>query len=190
MRKTLTSSAVLLTRLVRCLVGNPMTLIAIVAITIGSAQLDFTASQPANTPEFDDPPGSGVIVRTEVVYACVPQILIDLAERDLAADVASTHEVWKTALERHGHENVCYGLLVRAHQVNGRVVDLTFIRYPHRESESFQELQEVVAVAAGHPPVGHPARDYSRTTVQIAPRNASRREILESIKALSRSEAD
>jgi hypothetical protein len=185
MRKTLTLSEVLFRRLVRCLVGNPITLIAIVAIAIGLARLDFETTHPASPPGFDEEPGSGVNVRSEVLYVCLPEILIDLAKRDLAIHVAPSHQDWMTALERQGHENVCYGLLVRGHQINGRAADIVFIRYPHREPENFQELLDVLAIAAGRPAAGHPPRDYSRTTVQIAPTNASRHEILERIKALS-----
>ncbi len=172
-------------RLLRGLVSNLISVVVFAAIAIGLARLDFRAPQPASAPESDEPPGSGVIVRSEVLYVCLPQILIDLARRDLESEVASTHENWKTALERHGQESVCYGLLVRGHQINGRSVDITFIRYPHREPEHFQELQDLLATAAGRPPIGQPTVDCSRMTVQIAPTGTSRQEILERIKALS-----
>ncbi len=159
-------------RLLWRLVGNPITLVGFVVIAIGLAWHKFEVTQPASEPELDEPPNSGLIVQSEVLYVCVPQALIDLAKRDLEDHVASTYDDWKATLERHGHQNVCYGLLVRTHQKNGRVVDLTFVRYPHREPERFPELLDVLAIAAGRPPAGDPDRDYSRTTVQITSTNA------------------
>ncbi len=176
--------------LLQRLVGNLISVLVIAAITIGLARLEFEVNQPASAPESDEPPGSGVIVRSEVLYVCLPQILIDLTRHDLESQVAWMHEDWKAALERHGQENVCYGLLVRGHQINGRSADITFVRYPHREPEHFQELRDVLATVAGRPPIGRPTVDYSRMTVQIAPTGTSRQEILERIKALSLSGDD
>ena len=117
-------------------------------------------------------------------YTSIPQALIDLARgRDFEAHADSAHKAWKATLERHGHENICYALLVRGHQINGRSSDITFVRYPHREPEHFQELLDLLVAAAGRPPVGNPTVDYSRTTLQIAPTGSSRQEILERIKA-------
>ncbi len=186
MRKRLTMTEQTGRRLLWRLVGNPITLVGFVAIAIGLAWTRFVATQPAREPELDEPPNSGVIVRSEVLYVCIPQALIDLAKRDLEAHVAWTHDDWKAALERQGHENVCYGLIVRAYQTNGRAVDLAFVRYPHREPENFEALLDVLAIAADRPPAGHLAWDYSRTTVEIAATNASRQEILERIEAFSR----
>jgi hypothetical protein len=185
MRKSLTMTDQTGGRRLSRLVGNPITLVAFVAIAIGLASSKFDATQPASEPELDEPPNSGLIVRSEVLYVCIPQPLIDLAKRDLEAHVASIYDEWKAILERDGHQNVCYGLLVRAHQKNGRVVDLTFVRYPHREPERFQDLLDVLAIAARRPPVRDPDRDYSRTTVEIASTNAPRQEILERIRAFS-----
>jgi hypothetical protein len=185
MRKRLTMTDQTGRRLWWRLLGNPITLVGFVVIAMGLAWHKFDATQPASEPELDEPPNSGLIVRSEVLYVCIPQALIDLAKRDLEAHVDSTYDDWKATLERHGHQNVCYGLLVRTHQKNGRVVDLTFVRYPHREPQIFQELLDVLAIEAGRPPVRDPDRDYSRTTVEIASTNAPRQEILERIGAFS-----
>jgi hypothetical protein len=171
--------------LVRWLASNLISVLVFTAIALCLARLDFKATQPASEPESDEPGGSGLIVRSEVLYVCMPQTLIDLAKRDDEAHVPSKHEDWKAALERHGHENICYGLLVRGHQVNGRWADITFVRYPHREPEHFQELLDVLAALAGRPLVGQPPLDCTGTTVQIAPPDSSREEILAGIKALS-----
>jgi hypothetical protein len=187
MRKRLTMTDQTGRRRLSRLVGNPITLVAFVAIAIGLAWSRFDATQSAREPEPDEPPNSGLIVRSELLYVCMPQPLIDLAKRDLEAHVASTYDDWKASLAHHGHQNVCYGLLVRAHQKNGRVVDLTFVRYPHREPQRFQELLDVIGIAAGRRPAGEYNRDYSRTTAQIASTNASRQEILERIKAFGSS---
>ncbi len=172
-------------RLFRGLVGDLITVVGFAVITIGLVRLELEVIQPASAPEFEKPLGSGVIIRSEILYVCLPQVLIDLAKCELESHVDSKYEDWKTALERHGHENICYELLVRGHQINGRSADITFVRYPHREPEHFQELVDVLATASGRPPVGNPALDYSRTTIQIAPTGSSRGEILDRIKALS-----
>jgi hypothetical protein len=185
MRERVTMTDQTSRRLLWRLVGNPITLVGFVVIAIGLAWHKFDATRPASEPELDEPADSGLIVRYEVLCACIPQAVIDLAKRDLDDHVASTYDDWKATLESHGHQNVCYGLLVRTHQKNGRVVDIPFIRYPHREPENFQELLDVLAIAAGRPPAGDPGRDYSRMTVQVTSTNAPRQEILERIKALS-----
>jgi hypothetical protein len=187
MRKRLTMSDPTGRRLFWRLVANPITLVGFVAIAIaiGLAWPKFQATQPAGEPELDEPPNSGLIVRTELLCVCIPQALIDLARRDREAHVSSTYDDWKSTLARHGHQNVCYGLVVRTHQKNGRVVDLTFVRYPHRDPEKFQELLDLLAIADGRPPAGDPDRDYSKTKVQVVPTNALQQEILERIGALS-----
>jgi hypothetical protein len=187
MRKRLTMTDLTGQRILWRLVGKPITLVGFVAvaIAIGLAWPKFPATQPAGEPEVDEPPNSGLIVRTELLGVCIPQALIDLAKRDLEAHVASTYDDWKATLVRHGHQNVCYGLVVRTHQKNGRVLDLTFVRYPHREPEKFQELLDLLAIADGRPPAGDPDRDYSKTTVQVVQTNALQQEILERMGALS-----
>ncbi len=180
-----TTTAMPMGRLFRGLVGDLITVVGFAVITTGLARQEFDVNQSANAPESDDPPGSGVIVRSEMLSVCLPQVLIDLTKCDVESHIASTHENWKTALERRGQEDACYGLFVRGHQINGRSADFIFVRYPHHQPEHFQELMELLATAAGRPLMEHPAQDYSRTTVQIVPTGSSRQVILERNKALS-----
>ena len=166
------------------LVGNLMIVVVFVTTAIGLTQFDALAPRPSGAPEFSDPPGSGVIVRSEVIHLWLPEILVDPARHEFPALVARTHQELKKALERRGQENLWYAITVRGHQANHGAADISFIRYPYREPENFQELMDVLATVAGSPP-RHSSADYSAAIVHIIPAGMSRREWLEAMQASS-----
>jgi hypothetical protein len=166
------------------LVGNLMIVVMVVATAIGLTQFGALAPRPSGAVEFSAPPGSGVIVRSEVAHLWVPEILVDSALHELPALSAQTHQELKKALERRGQENLWYAITLRGHQVNHGATDISFIRYPYREPENLQELMDVLAAAAGNPP-RHPSADYSAAIVHIMPAGMSEREWLAAMKASS-----
>ncbi len=166
------------------LVGNVMIVVVFLTTAIGLTQLDALAPRPSGALEFSDPPGSGVIVRSEVIHMWLPEILADPARQEFPALVARTHQELKKMLERGGQENLWYAITVRGHQANLGAADISFIRRPYREPENFQELMDVLAAVAGSPPC-HPSADYSAAIVHIIPAGMSRQEWLEVIQASS-----
>jgi hypothetical protein len=164
------------------LVGNVMIVVVFLTTAIGLTQLDALAPRPSGALEFSDPPGSGVIVRSEVIHMWLPEILADPARQEFPALVARTHQELKKMLERGGQENLWYAITVRGHQANLGAADISFIRRPYCEPENFQELMDVLATVAGNPPC-YPSADYSAAIVHVIPAGMSRREWLEVIQA-------
>ena len=166
------------------LVGNLMIVVLVAATAIGLTQLGALTPRPNGAVEFIAPPGSGVIVRSEVTHLWVPEILVDSALHEFPALSARTHQELKKALERRGQENLWYAITLRGHQVNHGATDISFIRYPYREPDNLQELMDVLAVVAGRPP-RDPSADYSAAIVHIMPAGKSQREWVEAMQASS-----
>jgi hypothetical protein len=166
------------------IVGNLIIVVVLVTTAFGLAQFDALAPRPSGALEFSDPPGSGVIVRSEVIHLWLPEILVDPARHEFSALVARTHQELKKAFERRGRENFWYAITIRGHQANHGAADISFIRYPYREPENLQELMDVLAAVAGRPP-RHPSADYSAAIVHIMPAGMSQREWLEVMHASS-----
>jgi hypothetical protein len=166
------------------LVGNLMIVVIFAITAIGLTQFDALAPRPSGAPEFSDPPGSGVIVRSEVIHLWLPETLVDPARHEFPALVARTHQELKKALERGGQEDLWYAITLRGHQASHGSADISFIRYPYREPKHLQELMDILATVAGSPP-RHPSADYSAAIVQIMPAGMSQREWLEAMRASS-----
>ena len=79
------------------LAGNLMIVVVFVMTAIGLTQFDALAPRPSAALEFSDPPGSGVIVRSEVIHLWLPEILVDPARYDFPAGIARTHQELKTS---------------------------------------------------------------------------------------------
>ena len=86
--------------LFRRLVGNLMIVVVFVTTAIGLTQFDAVVPQPSAAPEFSDPPGSGVIVRSEVIHLWLPETLVDPARQRVPgadrADSSGTQEGSRT----------------------------------------------------------------------------------------------
>jgi hypothetical protein len=168
----------------RRLVANSMVVIVFVATAFGLMRWSAVVPQPSAPPEFSDTPGSGLIVRSEVVHLWLPETLADLARTETRAIEARTHQELKKALERRGLEKLWYAITVRGHQVNHERSDISFIRYPYRQPESLQELLDILAIVVGSPP-REPSADYSAAKVSIIPAGMSRREWLDAMQPSS-----
>jgi hypothetical protein len=168
--------------LFRRLAGNLMIVFMFLMTTIGLLQFGALAPRLSGAPEFSGPPGSGVIIRSEVIHLWVPETLVDPALHELPALVARTHQELKQTLKRRGQENLWYAITVRGHQANHGATDISFIRYPYRDPESLEELMDVLAAVAGRRPRDSSA-DYSAAVVHITPAAMSQREWLEAMQA-------
>jgi hypothetical protein len=125
--------------------------VAIVGMGIGSSRLQFPATWPSGGLESAECGGSGLIVEHEILHVWLPSIFIANAANQCPYSVASTHQELRSFLERRGQENLWYAVTIRGHQANGGMADITYIRYPYRESADFREFCEVLARAAGDP---------------------------------------
>src|SRR5262249_30816329 len=115
-------------------------LLLLVTPVVGFTWLGSCASPPSRALEFDSQPGSGVTIRAEVLHLCLPRTLVDLAGGQPRYPVPQTHHQLQTFLESRAQEKLWYALTTRGYQVNGGIADITFIRYPYRDPEDFQEL--------------------------------------------------
>ena len=153
-------------------------LLTLIVIGGGSLELALFASHLAHQdrePEPDNHPGSGIIVRSEVLRLWLPQTLIELAKRQTSPSRIRTHEELQRTLECLRQREVWYALTARAHQVNGERVDLTTIRWPYHDSRYFPELLDVLALAAREPP-SDPTPGFSNVSISVLPDDSLKRE--------------
>jgi hypothetical protein len=162
----------------RRLAGNLMIVLVLVTTALGLMQFDTAPPRPSATREFSDPPGSGVIVRSEVIGLWIPETLADRAWREFQEPVARTHQELKNILERRDQENLWYVITVRAQLADHRAEESSFIRYPYRQPECFVEFMDVLTAVAGRPR-RDPSADYSAATVHIMPAGISQRDWLD-----------
>jgi hypothetical protein len=155
----------------------------LVASSIGLAWLGFRSSGPSRSLEPADEPGSGIIVRTEVLRLWLPETLIDFAEDRSQSSAPQTPSELRAFLERRGQTDLWYALTARGHQVDGRISDITFIRRPYSDSQHFREVLDVLATAAGDP-AQYPTMSYAGAEVHILPRELSEREPREVVEEL------
>jgi hypothetical protein len=182
MPERVTTIAPPLNALFRRLAGELMIVVMVVTAAIGLTQLSAVTLRPGAAPEFSDPPGSGLIVGSEVIRLWLPETLVAPAGHKFPALVAQTHQELKAVLQRRGQENLWYAITVRTHLADQRVEDISFIRYPYRQPECLPELVDVLDAVAGSPP-HRPSADHAAAIVRIVPAEMSQRECLEAMHA-------
>jgi hypothetical protein len=125
-----------------------------------------SVSFQAGTPGPEDSPGSGIVVRTELAALWIPRALYDVAQREAGAPVFLSPEALHTELKRRGLNDAWYALTYRAHQLNGEFREITQIRRLSEAADHLEELQAVMATAAGIPP-RYEGRDFSHAKVEV-----------------------
>jgi hypothetical protein len=123
---------------------------------------------PAGGPVIEGPPDSGVVVRTEVTAVWIPQALCELARGRAGPRVDCSPEEVQIYLARHGWRVAWYALTCRGYQVNGHSEEITHIRWLSEAAEHLDELQAVMATAAGRSP-RFEGSDSSCARVEIIP---------------------
>jgi hypothetical protein len=96
---------------------------------------------PAEAPAAEEPPGSGIVLRTEITWIWVPQALCDLARQRADPLVALSPQELQTQLARKGWRDGWYAFSYRGHQINGRYGDITQIRLLIEAADHLEELQ-------------------------------------------------
>jgi hypothetical protein len=122
-------------------------------------------------------------VRTEVLRLWLPETLIDFEEHRSPSSAPPIHSELRAFLERRRQTHLWYAMTTRGHQVDGRLVDMTFIRRPYSDSQHFQEFLDVLATAAADP-AQYPTMSYAGAEVHILPRELSEREPAEVVEEL------
>jgi hypothetical protein len=121
---------------------------------------------PAQALVPEDSPGSGIVVKTDVTAIWISQALRALARRQAGTPVDCSPEEVQRYLARNGWKSAWYALTYRGHQVNGGFGEITQIRSLSEAADHLDELQAVMARAAGRPPrLADP--EFSRARVQI-----------------------
>jgi hypothetical protein len=126
------------------------------------------AGLPAEAPAPEEPRGSGIVLRTEVTTIWMPRALRDLARHRANPPVDCSPEELQTYLGRNGWSPAWYALTYRGHQVNGAFGDITWIRRLSEAADYLDELQAVMATAAGWPPRDE-GRDFSNARIEVIP---------------------
>jgi hypothetical protein len=170
-------------RLFRSWGDKVLILAAIVAAAIALTRLGSRVIRPSRAVEAGDQPGSGVVVRAEVVHLWLPETLLDEARHQPISAVARSHGEVRSLPEPLGREKLWYVLTIRGHQQNGRYADVTHVRHHYRNPEHFSEFLKAVATAAGHPPIDSTS-DFSKAEVHIIPGELSEREPSEVVNEL------
>jgi len=116
----------------------------LLASALGLMWLDSRVIRPGRMLGSPERPGSGVVVRSEVVHLWLPETIIGLAERQSEYMIAKKHEELQAYLESRGQANLWYAITYRGQQVNGAPGDITYIRQPYREPEHFREFLDVL----------------------------------------------
>jgi hypothetical protein len=140
--------------------------IALVGI-LGVAALIFVSPQ-ANAPRPADQPGSGIVVRTEVTVLWIPLSLLDLAQDEAGRPTLRPPEVLRSELTRRGMNDAWYALTYRGYNASGTFGEVTQIRCLSDAAAHLNELQAVMATAAGNSTRSN-ALDFLHTRVEIIP---------------------
>jgi hypothetical protein len=123
---------------------------------------------PAETPAAEEPPGSGIILRTEVITIWVPRALREMARQWAGPLVDYPPEHVQIYLARNGWRVGWYALTCRGYQVNGQSGEITHIRWLSEAADHPDELQAVMATAAGRPS-RFQGSGFSHARVEIIP---------------------
>jgi hypothetical protein len=183
----LTASAAPLDRRLRSPLKVALTAIANLCWTAGTATAMIAAvlglmwaGPHAEAPAPKVPPGSGIVLRTEVAAIWIPQALRDLVRLKAGPLVDRSPAELQTYLKRNGWRTAWYALSYRGHQVNGGFGEITQIRRLSEAADHLDELHAVMATAAGRPPRFEDG-DFSHARVEVIPetlRAADPREVI------------
>ena len=142
--------------------------IAIALAAIVSTRLAPHAAGPDRELDPDEPPGGGIVVRSELIHVWLPETLAELAQGPARSQVVRDHGALKRLLELRGRQDAWYGLTFRQHQVNGRFAEITMIRRPYHDPRYDPELLAVLASLAGEP-LRDSVLDFSTASIHIIP---------------------
>jgi hypothetical protein len=134
---------------------------------------------------FDDRPLDRIAMSVHVAHVWLPERLVSLAKRESWSVSEERHQQLRKILQGEDWRVLFYAFTVQVLEASGGVESFYFMRYRCREPENVQELLDVMATAAGHPP-NYPTTDYySAAAVHVVPAGTSPQKILDAMKASS-----
>jgi hypothetical protein len=136
-------------RVLPTLGGKTLMAILLVAAVAALTTTNSRLPRPDQDDEAEEIPGSGIIVRSEVVHLQIPETFRDLAYLQSQAQVLSNHNDLRLFLEQRHQTDLWYAVTTRGHQVNGGHSDITFVRHPYDDPHHFQEVLDILARAIG-----------------------------------------
>jgi hypothetical protein len=143
------------------------------------------AGHHARGPGQERDPGSGIVVHTKVTAIWLPRALLDLAQQQGGPAVDRSPEELQTYLGRYGWTAAWYALTCRGYQANGESGEITQTRLLNDAADHLEELQAVLATAAGRPPRFERV-DFSHARVEVIPdtlQSVDRREAITRLMA-------
>ncbi len=155
--------------------------VGLVAATIGLSRFASHVSRSGRELDIHNVPDGGFVVRREVRFVWLPEVLTWMAKGRSRSPLIRDHQELTQFLEYQNLEDLCYGLTIRAHLVNGKFSEITVFRHPYYESHYFQELLDVLATAAGSPPLWSDEfkGDFSTASVRVVPEGTWKRGLRE-----------
>ena len=142
---------------------------AVIAPVLGLMWVNMTwRGSSAEAPAPEGPPGSGIVVKIEVTAIWIPQALRDLARRQGGTPGDCSIEDVQLYLARNGWGDAWYALTCWECDPTGGSAEITQIKWLSESAAHLEELQAVMATAAGKPPWFEDGR-FSHTRVELIP---------------------
>jgi hypothetical protein len=147
---------------------NSLSTLGALSIVIAPILCMNWSGPAAEEPAATEPPGSGIILRTEVTTIWVPRALVDRARHQSGFTADRVPLELHRYLIENGWSSAWYALTYRAHLVNGGSAEITQIRRLSDVGDHFDEFQAVMATAAARPSRSERA-DFSHAAVEVIP---------------------
>jgi hypothetical protein len=122
----------------------------------------------AGTPDPEEAPGSGVVIRAEVTAIWLPRALRDLTRHEAGSPAVRSVEELQASMGRDCWRAGWYALTCRLYQADGRSSEITQLRRLSEAAEHLEELRAMLATAAGRPP-RYEGVDFSHARVVVIP---------------------
>jgi hypothetical protein len=140
--------------------------LATAAVMISSLGCLCLVGNHSAAPENDSPPGSGIVIRTELTSIWLPRRLYDLVRSRADRTGFRSAEELRSLLDRFELDGAWYALNYRGYQVDGRVGEITQIRRVSEAAVHLDELEAVMDAALGRGSCGEcVGRSHARVEV-------------------------
>jgi hypothetical protein len=137
----------------------------------------------AGAPDADTPPGSGIVVHTEITAVRLPRALVDQARGGSGLPVVRSPEGLRFLQGRNGWPAPWYAITCRGYQVTGQSSEWTQIRWLTQAADHLGDLQAVMTTAAGRPPRCEET-DFTYARIEVIPDSLKAVEPREAIRRL------
>jgi hypothetical protein len=171
----LTAFAAIVDRRLRSPLKRALTAIVNLCWAVGTAAAMIAAvlglmwaGHHAQGPGQEAYSGSGIVVHTDVTAIWLPRPLLDLVRQQGRPAVVGSPEELQTYLGRYGWTAAWYAMTCRGYQANGDSGEITQTRLLNGAAEHLEEVEAVLATAAGRPPQFERS-DFSHARVKVIP---------------------